>query len=101
MAFDNDFCYLSPFLLLPFFRREEKKGKSITKVVLKSHAFLLNQVDNTPQISNKFSLNRTFHDGMKLPCFIVVTYKLHYLNYKIQTNIHNSILPCKLESQKK
>ena len=36
-TFDHDFC----FFFLLFFRREEKKRKRMTKVVVKSYAFLL------------------------------------------------------------
>jgi hypothetical protein len=40
------FAIHSPFILLSLFRREEReKGKRITKVVVKSHAFLLDPLN--------------------------------------------------------
>ena len=41
MTFDHDFCYSFPFSSSLFFQEGRKKGKIITKVVVKSHAFLL------------------------------------------------------------
>ena len=38
------FAIYSPFLLPSFFRREEKREKIITKVVVKRHAFLLDHL---------------------------------------------------------
>ena len=40
MTFDHDFMLFVLLFFFPLFRREEKKGKRITKVVVKSHAFL-------------------------------------------------------------
>ena len=41
MTFDHDFYYLFPFSSSLFFSKEREKGKIITKVVVKSHVFLL------------------------------------------------------------
>ena len=41
MTFDYDFSIFSSSLFPSFFRREEKRGERITKVVVKSHAVLL------------------------------------------------------------
>ena len=44
MTLNQIFALHSPFLLPSFLKREEKRaGKKITKVVVKSHAFLLDQ----------------------------------------------------------
>jgi len=48
MTFDQNFAIHSSFLL-PSFLGGKRKGKRITKVVVKSHAFLL---DHTPIIGN-------------------------------------------------
>ena len=44
MTFDHDFCYSFSFSSSLFFYGGREKEKRITKVVVKSHAFLLDQV---------------------------------------------------------
>ena len=42
--FNHDFCYSFSFLHPSFFRRKREKGKRITKVMVKSYAFLLDPI---------------------------------------------------------
>ena len=42
MTFDHDFCYSFLFSSSLFLKKGREKGKKITKVVVKSHPFLLN-----------------------------------------------------------
>ena len=48
MTFDHDFCYLFSFSSSLFYKEGEERGKRITKVVVKSHAFLLDQLELGP-----------------------------------------------------
>ena len=51
LTFDHDFCYSFSFSFPLIFKEGRKKGKKITKVVVKSHAFLL---DHLRVLLNRF-----------------------------------------------
>ena len=56
MTFDNDFCYSFTFSSSIYFQEGREKEKRITKVVVKSHAFLLDR----KVVSNKIGLQYLF-----------------------------------------
>ena len=53
MTFDNNFGYFFPFSLPPSKEREEEKENEVAKIVIKSHAFLLDHEEEHIDLSNQ------------------------------------------------